>query len=235
MPNSSAIHRTAEEAWSHLVSIGALDLKERDTEFADEIRKMLDPSAKKVIDALARATTDQFVQVLFRALQPFSEMHREILRFYQAAGAKYGQQQWKISIEGDQIELADFEDFVRLWDSVPGEIDVPAAGTDEFGVLWRAWEAYPQLGNLANRAAREPVVIGIDDVDVWLDLYRSGTIAPLPITHFLDQQDAGFRDLAAVAAAAHEAMVTLSHSRPVLHSKSTGTQSARATHFQSIT
>ncbi|MCC2614563.1 hypothetical protein ABK249_32495 [Neorhizobium sp. Rsf11] len=159
--STRSINRSAADAWSQLVKSGALDIDGRDKEFAETVCKMLDPTAADLADALAKATTDQLIKVFFRALQPFSGMYREILRFFKTAGAKYGRDQWRIGITDEHLELSDFEDFLRMWDGVPGEIDVPAVGQEGFGVVWLAWEAYPQLGNLANRAAREPAELGI--------------------------------------------------------------------------
>lgn len=219
MSQSIQINRSAADAWSQLVKGGALDIDGRDKEFAGAVCKMLDPAGTDLGDALAKATTDQLIQVFFRALQPFSEMYREILRFFTTAGAKYGRDQWRIGISEKHLELSDFEDFVRMWDGVPGEIDVPALGHEDFGVVWLAWEAYPQLGNLANKAAREPAELEIADVDRWLVDYRSGQINPLPLSVLSEQQDAGFRELAALVATVHEGLVAFSQNRAVLRSQ----------------
>ncbi len=219
MSQSTRINRSAADAWSQLVKSGALDIDGRDKEFAETVCKMLDPTAADLADALAKATTDQLIKVFFRALQPFSEMYREILRFFKTAGAKYGRDQWRIGITDEHLELSDFEDFLRMWDGVPGEIDVPAVGQEDFGVVWLAWEAYPQLGNLANRAAREPAELGIADVDQWLIDYRSGQINPLPLWVLSKQQDAGFRELAAMVATVHESLVAFSQNRAILRSQ----------------
>lgn len=127
MQDQHGIHRSAADAWKHLVDCGALDVNGRDKEFADSIWKMLDPAAATLHDALSRSTTDDLIQVFFQALQPFSEMYREILKFYRLAGARYGKEQWKIATDDQHLELSDFEDFLRMWDSVPSEIEVPTA------------------------------------------------------------------------------------------------------------
>jgi len=216
MQDQHGIHRSAADAWKHLVDSGALDVNGRDKEFADSIWKMLDPAAATLHDALSRSTTEDLIQVFFQALQPFSEMYREILKFYRLAGARYGKEQWKIAIDDQHLELSDFEDFLRLWDSVPSEIEVPTASKKDFDALWRACEAYPPQGDLAKKAARETAVIGVASIDRWLSDYRSGLIGPLPSSLIFQQKEAGFRELASVIAAVHETSVTFSADRRLL-------------------
>ena len=120
------VYQDSLSAWQGLSKIGGLELDARDEDLVDQLRIELDPEASSLEDALASATTDVFLQALFRAIQPFSTMFRDVLGFFKKAGAREGQSQWKLRIENVILELQHFEEFLEHWDSIRCAFEVPA-------------------------------------------------------------------------------------------------------------
>lgn len=216
MANRKNIHRSATDAWIALQTQGGLEPNGRDSEFVAKLCEALDPRASDIATALADVSTDRLVQCFFQSLQPFTEMFREILDYYKRAGARQGRQQWNIAVDEQHLELSDFEDFIQLWNDVPGELDVPAVDRDDINVHRHAWEAFPPLCNQANEAARRDVLIGDPEIDAWLSRYRSGRLTPVPASIWAAQQDHGFKELAAIGIAAVEAILEHTSSRSEL-------------------
>ncbi|MHC2355571.1 hypothetical protein ACVMB3_005092 [Sinorhizobium meliloti] len=217
MSKSTNIHLSASDAWASLSVEGGLEPEGRDIELVESIRKTLDPQAPDINAALSHASTDQFVRCFFEAIQPFTEMFRDILSYYKRAGATQGRRQFEISIEEKHLDLADFENFIQLWNDVPGEIDVPIVDRDAMHAHWNAWKTVPALDDKAHGAARDKVYLGEPDLDAWLSDYRSGRLGPVPSFLWIAQQEPGFKELAAIGVAALETILDRTSSRRELH------------------
>ena len=66
-----SVYRDSPSAWQGLSKVGGLDPDDRDEDLVDQLRIELDPEASSLEDALASATTDMFLQAVFRVIQPF--------------------------------------------------------------------------------------------------------------------------------------------------------------------
>ena len=102
------VHRSALSAWQGLVEDGGLEPDGRDFELADGIRQTLDADSETVEKALAAAPMGAFLEALFRAIEPFPMMFGDILRFFESAGAREGQRQWRLVIGEDAFDLEHF-------------------------------------------------------------------------------------------------------------------------------
>jgi hypothetical protein len=179
-----------------------LELNGRDEDLAAQLKDQLDPGAPDLEVALARASTDQFLQAFFRTVQPFVGMFRDVLSFFERAGARYGQSQWKVRIGDDFIDLRHFEEFLELWDSIECEFEVPAldrASAFIFNDVRR------EVGNdylTEGNAWDKPIVTGVPDADSWLADYFVGRYAPFPRSLYPDQLPSGLNDAARVIMAA---------------------------------
>lgn len=109
------VYRDSLSAWKGLSEFGGLELDARDEELVDQLRIELDPEAWSLEVALASASTDMFLQAFFRVIQPFSMMFRDVLDFFEMAGAREGQSQLKLRVENEILELQHFEEFLEHW------------------------------------------------------------------------------------------------------------------------
>ena len=100
----NVVNRDSLSAWRALSNIGGLELGDRDEDLATQLKNQIDPSASTLDDALATTSTDLFLQALFRVIQPFALMFRDVLVFFEEAGAREGQAQWKISIGDEYVD-----------------------------------------------------------------------------------------------------------------------------------
>ena len=121
-----SVYRDSPSAWQGLSKVGGLDPDDRDEDLVDQLRIELDPEASSLEDALASATTDMFLQAVFRVIQPFSMMFRDVLDFFEKAGAREGQSQWKLRVDEVLLELQHFEEFIEHWNSIRCAFEIPA-------------------------------------------------------------------------------------------------------------
>jgi hypothetical protein len=168
------IYRDSLSAWKGLREIGGLELDGRDEDLASQLKDQLDPGAFDLEAALARASTDQFLQALFQTVQPFVGMFRDILSFFERAGARHGQSQWKVGIGDEFIDLRHFEELLERWASIDCEVEVPAldrASAFIFNNIRReVGDDYLREGS----APDKPIVTGVTDADSWLADYFAG-------------------------------------------------------------
>ncbi|MGK9283150.1 hypothetical protein [Sinorhizobium meliloti] len=216
MPNAFSVHQTAAQAWEALLAHGGLEPAGRDREFVDKLLSLLAPQADDIDTALTNSSTDRFVQCFFQSMQQFTEMFRAILDYYQAAGARRGRQQLNISIEEAHLEFKDFEDFIQLWNDVPGDLEVPLVDQSTMSVHRVAFEAVPGLPSKTYKAVRGEICTGDPQVDAWLERYRDGHFSPVPPSLWLEQQQHGYKQLAAIGVAAVETILEIATSRSEL-------------------
>ena len=123
---SNIVHRNSLSAWRGLSEIGGLEPDGRDEDLATQLRDQIDPDASNLDDALKSANTDLFLEALFRVIQPFALMYRDVLDFFTRAGERVGQAQWKVSVGDVHLDLRHFEEFLARWDNIECELEVPA-------------------------------------------------------------------------------------------------------------
>ena len=171
----SQIHKSSFAAWADLQKRGGLELNGRDEGFEQALKNRLAPSAASVEEALRSATTDDLVHAFFDVIQPFVAMFRAILDFFEKAGAAEGREQWNIEVDKVDVDLDHFRRFLKKWNSVPCQIEVPAV---DFSGAWSLVNATRNMSEMsevhAGISTKEPYWSGIADVDNWLRAYRDG-------------------------------------------------------------
>ncbi|WP_143328267.1 hypothetical protein [Caballeronia pedi] len=145
----------------------------------DELRVLLDSEAASIEEAVRQSSTDHLIEKFFVAGAPFGEMFRAILAFFEASGAREGRKEWEIKVDDEHLDLKHFEHFLRTWDSVSADFDVP-------DVDWSgAWDfnnvAYdngmrctPSFGTSGNDIST--------DVETWLQAYWQGLYETYPLS-----------------------------------------------------
>ncbi len=153
--------------------------------------------------ALAGATTDQFLSALFVTIQPFVAMYSDILAFFQRAGARQGQSQWRISVGEEFLELRHFEEFLQHWDAIEVQFDVPALPRqDAFFLNDVRIKAGGYDYLLEGPDQGLDTRTGLPDVDAWLAQYKLGHYAPFPPSLMPQNFPPGLSDAATVILAA---------------------------------
>jgi hypothetical protein len=199
----SAIYRDSLSAWKGLREIGGLDLDDRDQDLVAQLKDQFDPGASDLEAVLARTTMDVFLQALFQTVQPFVRMFRDVLLFFERAGARHGQSQWRVRVGDEFIDLRHFEEFLKHWDSINHEVEVPALDRDRafiFNSIRREYGGDDYL--IEGMAWDKPSVTGVPDVDTWLAEYFAGRYGPFPRSLYPDQLPPGLDDAARVVMAA---------------------------------
>lgn len=223
------IHRDSRSAWRSLSAIGGLEPSGRDQDLADDLKRRLNPDASSLDAALANASLAEFVSALLTAIQPFASMFKDILSFFETAGARFGQGQWKLAVGDELVELKHFEDFLETWAEVDFDIDVPALDREHaFAFNSLRWEIGGSDYLHSTRADfSRPAVVGIPDVDAWLAAYQAGNYLPLPESLSPERQPPGLDDAARVIVAALHVIKQTGLSQEEMR------QQHRARHYQS--
>ena len=141
---------------------------------------------------------EAFVEALFRAVEPFPMMFGDILRFFESAGAREGQGQWRLVIGDVLFDLRHFEEFEREWRSMDCEFDVPAvSGHEAFlpNTVRNELERVEYL--LDTRAPLSGQTTRDSDVDTWLVAYDADQYAPFPASLLPERLPAGLDDAGA--------------------------------------
>lgn len=197
------IYRDSLSAWRGLSEIGGLELDDRDEDLATQLKKKIDPNAPDLDTALECAPMDVFLEALFQVVQPFSLMFRDVLDFFERAGALEGQTQWKVSVGEEFIDLRHFEEFLVNWNNIECDIEIPAIDRAnafipngvrvELGGFKYLRESAPRDGTIST---------GIQDVDAWLVEYDKGRYTPLPDSLHPKRLCPGLNDAASIVIAA---------------------------------
>ena len=192
-------------AWKGLVNIGALELDGRDGDLASQLKDLLDPNAVDLNSALDSASLGTFLQCLFRVIQPFMLMFRDVLRFFEKAGARDGRVQWRILVDEEIIDLQHFEDILQHWHDIDCLLEIPALNHARaflpYELLCKVDPDHP----LATRQLPIPSIqTGIAEVDAWLTEYHRGRYLPLPEILYSSKSNNrfGLADTASIAIAA---------------------------------
>jgi hypothetical protein len=210
----AAIARDSLAAWKSFRTLGGIEVGGRDADFEAKLKQLLAPLAPDLETALEACSTDDLVRALFQVVSPFAEMFRNIVAFFQTAGANQGREQWMIKIEEDHLDLADFEAFLENWASVEKLLDIPAI---DFRGAWALNDATDGL------PLRERPLLGFhsDDrsptgdpvIDAWLAAYAKGDYRPFPAVLHPDVVPAELADAAGICWAAVERIRSIWGSR----------------------
>jgi hypothetical protein len=201
----SPIHKNSFTAWADLQKRAGLELHGRDEGFEEELKNHLAPSAGSLEEALRHVTTDDLVRAFFDVLQPFVAMFRVILEFFEKAGAAEGREQWDIMVDDVDVRLDHFRRFLKEWNSLPCEIEVPAVDFRGAWTLQDATRDMPEMREVhAGIDTKQPYWSGVADVDDWLRAYRArgGPYEEWPRSLAPSSLGAGYSDAAALALAA---------------------------------
>ena len=197
------VYRDALGAWQGLSKVGGLELDGRDEDLGMQLKNLLDPDAESLEAALAATSTAVFLQALFQVIQPFASMFQDVLGFFEKAGARQGQTQWKVSVGEEVVELRHFEEFLEHWTSIECEIEIPLIDIDS-AFLHNVVRLPSSSGDHLHRSQTSggSTSTGIDDADDWLAEYDQGRYAPLPESLQPDKLGPGLDDVARIVIAA---------------------------------
>lgn len=197
------IYRDALSAWHALRDTGGLDLDDRDDDLLDKLKDRLDPGAPDLESALGRVSTDAFLSALFTSIQPFVAMFRDILTFFEEAGARQGQSQWRVSVGDEFLDFRHFEEFLEHWNRIDAEFEVPALDRRHAFILNDVRAEVGGYGYLIDGMDHGSLATtGLPDVDAWIADYDSGRYAPFPASIMPDKFPPGLSDAATVILAA---------------------------------
>jgi hypothetical protein len=100
-------HRDAKSAWDWLVKKGGIEPEDRDLPLVQMLKDRLDPEAQGLPEALSNVTLTVFLNTFFGVISPFIAMMRDLLDYFEAAGASEGSSKWVLVLgeDGDQLEV----------------------------------------------------------------------------------------------------------------------------------
>ena len=163
------IHRDAASAWAYVRDHGGIELEGRDEGLDARILQRLNPAAPSLDEAVQSATLEAFARAFFEAAAPYLAIFRDVLKFFERAAATFGQHQWTLRIDGYDLGLDHFRQWIEAWNRAGGVVrEVPAL---DFGAVWDLWRILPANGD-ADAVAR--------DVSDWVDAYNAGAYEPMP-------------------------------------------------------
>jgi hypothetical protein len=173
------IARDSLTAWGRLREAGGIEPHDRDADFAEQLRIALRPSAATLDEALGAVTLDDLVRAFFGLVQPYVEMFRAILEFFEIAEARQGRSQWSLKIEEEHFDLQHFQKFIETWETLDYDLDVPAIDSSGSWALHRATDGLEEMRG-ALGFLQAPAALGSIEVDRWLEAYKSGQYQSFP-------------------------------------------------------
>src|SRR5208337_5055418 len=102
---NTPIFRDPQSAWQYLHDYGGIELDGRDEGLDKRIQCLLNPLAMSIEEALASASMEGFVRAFFVSLDPYVEMFRNILEFFERSDATQGEAQWVLQVDDVDIDL----------------------------------------------------------------------------------------------------------------------------------
>jgi hypothetical protein len=173
----SMIIRSPLEAWEKLKTQGGIELDDRDEGLDQAILRMLDPQAASLEAALDNATMDEFTRAFFAAIEPYVQMFRGILKFFEQANATEGKEQIVLRVDEIDISLEHFRSFLATWTQA-AKMTLTVTAVDRSG-LWEmlsVMRQQPKVEKELDRASgskSSKPQIG-EDVQRWLDARDMG-------------------------------------------------------------
>lgn len=108
-------HRDAKSAWSWLVKKGGIEPEGRDSSLVEVLKNRLNPESVNLDDALTNTTVTGFVNAFFGVITPFVGMMRDLLEYFEEAGASEGPVNWVLVLGEEDEELEVNLDAFRQW------------------------------------------------------------------------------------------------------------------------
>ena len=134
----SETHRDAKSAWSWLVNKGGIEPAGRDSSLVEMLKSRLNPESVDLDDALTNTTVTGFVNAFFGVITPFVGMMRDLLEYFEEAGANEGPVNWVLVLgEGDEkleVNLDAFRQWLKTTERTrPGVRMVPVRPARHIG------------------------------------------------------------------------------------------------------
>jgi hypothetical protein len=142
---------TAIDAWNALLAHG-LETPGRDDDLMDVLHGALqkggrDDNAGTFDEAVRAASLEEFVRAFFKSAMPYVDMLKDILKWFERAGAKQGPSGWRLAWDGGDIpELQHFREWISALETRTVTIEHPAISFDNCLVLVK------KLGNAPSAA-----------------------------------------------------------------------------------
>jgi hypothetical protein len=179
---SETVHANPLAAWQYLCEHGGIELKRRDDTLQEELRVLLDAKQETVEAALSTATMESFVAAFFHLIQPFVSIFRDILAFFEQAGATEGQGQWVLKVDEIDIDLEHFRKWIeRLTPAGRVTHHVPAV---DYRTVWTLWEVLRRREAINEEVSKssagwdrnfDPRRLNLpEDVQEWAGAYAAG-------------------------------------------------------------
>ena len=222
-------HRDANSAWQWLATKGGIEPEGRDLPLTAMLRDRLNPEALHLEDALSGTSVTAFLNAFFGVISPFVAMMRDLLAYFEAAGATEGPMNWVLALgdDGDELEV-DLDAFKR-WiaaaeRSRPNLRTVPNLDRGDLFEMRTCFyptrKKDPNLppGEIDYRQP-EPLVKSPELVN-WLEAYERGDFLDLPAEASAALADEGpVGDVAALLTEIYFAVRTIARSREGLRHK----------------
>jgi hypothetical protein len=234
-------HRDAKSAWQWLVKKGGIEPEGRDLPLVIMLKDRLDPESSSLAKALSSATVTVFLNTFFGVISPFVTMMRDLLEYFETAGATEGPVNWVLVLGDDTAKLEVDLDAFRKWiravgHSKRGARTVPDLPAHE---LWEMRKCfYPTRKKDPSVAPgeedyRQPEPrVKSAELTNWLDAYKNGDYLDLPAEASVALADKGpIGDVAALLAEIYSAIRTIG--RNVEELKRKGRVSQAGDHFWS--
>lgn len=178
---STTFHRDPQSAWQHLCAFGGLELDGRDEGLDERILSRLDSGAHSLEQALSATDMASFIRAFFEALHPYVAMYRDILDFFEHAGATLGESQWTLQVDDIDLNLEHFRKWLAIWDDVTKTaITVPAIDAK---AMWQLWSVLQERQAVRDQIKslfqNKPLSIS-SDARQWASAYNEGTFLPWP-------------------------------------------------------
>jgi hypothetical protein len=167
-----------------------LEVDRRDETLQDELRILLDASQETPEEALSTATMESFLGAFFQLVQPFVAIFRDILAFFEQAGATEGQGQWVLKAGDLDIDLEHFRKWIETM-TPAGRVTLQVAAVD-FQTVWKIWEILRAKDLVHEEVSKSFGSWGKDfdagslnlpeDVREWVRAYNSGEYRALPVS-----------------------------------------------------
>jgi hypothetical protein len=184
----SVAHRNAKSAWSWLVKFGGIELEGRDSPLVEMLKSRLNPESVDLDDALTNTTVTGFVNAFFGVITPFVGMMRDLLEYFEEAGANEGPVNWVLVLGEEDEELEVNLDAFRQWIKTterirPGARMVPILAYSDLWELRKHF--YPTRTEDPNQKPdwdfRQPEPrIKDRELTNWLAAYGRGEYLDLP-------------------------------------------------------
>ena len=98
-------HRDAQSAWRWLAKKGGIEPQQRDLPLVTMLKDRLDPEASDLTGALSNVSITVLLNTFFGVISPFVGMMRDLLSYFEAAGAMEGPVNWVLLLGDDSDKL----------------------------------------------------------------------------------------------------------------------------------